>query len=313
MKSVAVNGAELWYADRGSGLPLVLVHGFPLDHTMWAGQVAALAATTNEFLVGEAYWAGPRPARPAAPPCRVIAPDLRGFGRSVRKGDRHLLSEAPSGPFRQKVPVPFSPPGADTVTMDQFADDLAGLLDALAVREPVVLCGLSMGGYIAFQFWRRYAARLRGLILCDTRAVADTPEAAAARHDMAQRVLREGPGPLLEGMLPRLFAETTHQRQPHMVQQVQHVMMSGDPRGIAAAARGMAQRPDMTPMLGEIRCPTLVLVGENDVISTPAEMRGIAAAIPGANYVEIPAAGHLAPLENAAQVNAEMAKFLTTL
>ena len=197
--------------------------------------------------------------------------------------------------------------------MDQYADDLAGLLDGLAIREPVVLCGLSMGGYIAFQFWRRYAARLRGLILCDTRAAADTPEAAAARHGMAERVLREGPAPLVESMLPRLFAETTRQRQPQVVEQLRQVMMAGDPRGMAAAARGMAERPDMTPMLGEIRCPTLVLVGQNDVISTPAEMRGIAEAIPGAKFVEIPAAGHLAPLENAAEVNAAIAKFLAGL
>ena len=80
------------------------------------------------------------------------------------------------GRLRQIGPVPLSPHGDEKVTMDQFADDLAALLDALAIREPVVLCGLSMGGYIAFQFWRKYATRLRGLILCDTRATADTPE-----------------------------------------------------------------------------------------------------------------------------------------
>ena len=86
----------------------------------------------------------------------------------------------------------------DELTMAQFADDLAGLLDGVALGEPVVFCGLSMGGYIAFQFWRKYAARLRGLILCDTRAAADTPEAVAARHSMAQRVLGEGPAPLVD-------------------------------------------------------------------------------------------------------------------
>jgi 3-oxoadipate enol-lactonase len=182
----------------------------------------------------------------------------------------------------------------------------------LAIREPVVLCGLSMGGYIAFQFWRRYAARLRGLILCDTRAAADTPEVVAARHGMAERVLREGPASLVENMLPRLFAETTQRQRPQVIERLRQVMTSGDPRGIAAAARGIAERPDMTPLLGQIRCPTLVLVGQSDVISTPAEMRGIAEAIPGAKFVEISAAGHLAPLENAAEVNAAIAKFLAT-
>ena len=140
--------------------------------------------------------------------------------------------------------------------MEQFADDLAGLLDGLAIREPVVLCGLSMGGYIAFQFWRKYAARLRGLILCDTRAAADTPEAAAGRRSMAERVLREGPAPLVE-----THAAETVCRDDAAAAAASgrsgcgSVMMAGDPRGIAAAARGMAERPDMTAVLGADSLP----------------------------------------------------------
>jgi 3-oxoadipate enol-lactonase len=267
VKSLVVNGTELWYIERGAGLPLMLVHGFPLDHTMWAGQVEALASRY-----------------------RVIVPDLRGFGRSPAQGRK-----------------------GDKVTMEQFADDLAALLDGLGIREPAVFCGLSMGGYIAFQFWRKYAARLRGLILCDTRAVADTPDAAAARHTMAQRVLDEGPGPVAEMMLPRLFAETTRQQQPRLVDELRGVLQRGNRQGIAAASRGMAERPDMTAALSQIRCPTLVLVGQSDAISTPAEMRGIANAIPGATFVEIPAAGHLTPLENPAQVNAAIDAFLAAM
>ena len=113
-------------------------------------------------------------------------------------------------------------------------------------REPVVYCGLSMGGYIAFQFWRKYAERLRGLVLCDTRAAADTPEAAAARRVMADRVLAEGPAPLVETMLPRLFCETTRQQRPEVVEGLRRVIMANSPHGIAAAALGMAERPDMT-------------------------------------------------------------------
>ena len=197
--------------------------------------------------------------------------------------------------------------------MEQFADDLAGLLDALEIAEPVVLCGLSMGGYIALQFWRKYAARLRGLILCDTRAAADPPEAAAARLVMAERVLREGPAPLVDSMLPRVLGETTRQKRPQLVEAVRRMMMAASPQGIAAALRGMAERPDMTAALGEIRCPTLVLVGAEDVASTPAEMRGMAQAIPGAKFVEIPAAGHLSPLENPPAFNAAMLEFVETI
>jgi 3-oxoadipate enol-lactonase len=252
------------YVDRGVGTPLLLVHGFPLDHTMWAEQIEGLSAC-----------------------CRVIAPDLPGFGRS---------------------PVRTSP-----MTMARFADDLAALLEGLGVVEPVVCCGLSMGGYIAFQFWRKHAARLRGLILCDTRAAADGPEAAAGRRSLAERVLREGAGLLAEGMLPRLLAETTTRQHPQIVDALRRVIVSANPGGVAAAALGMAERPDMTAALPEIGCPTLAIVGQQDAISPPAEMRSIAAAIRGARYVEIPAAGHMAPLENPAAVNAAIGEFLSRI
>ena len=94
----------------------------------------------------------------------------------------------------------------------------------------VVFCGLSMGGYIAFQFWRKYAAPLRGLILCDTRATADTPEGVEGRRRMAERVLREGPAPLVETMLPKLLAETTRGGSPKLVERLRSMIMAGDPR-----------------------------------------------------------------------------------
>jgi 3-oxoadipate enol-lactonase len=264
MQTQTVNGIELALVDQGNGSPVVLVHGFPLDHTMWNAQIDALS---------EDY--------------RVIAPDLRGFGGSG-------VSEG-------------------TVTMQQFADDLAGLLEALEVDEPVVLCGLSMGGYVALQFCQHHASRLCGLILCDTRALSDTPEVAAARREMAERVLREGPAPLVEQMMPRLFAEATIRDQPQLVDSLRRVMMAADPKGIAAAARGMAQRPDMVSRLGQIDCPTLVIVGQWDAISTPEEMRAIARAIPHARLVEIAGCGHMSPVERPAELSAAMLEFLGEL
>src|SRR4030042_803925 len=211
MKTRSIGPVVLCFADQGSGAPVVLVHGFPLDHTMWDAQNDALAVKYH-----------------------VIAPDLRGFGRSsVTEG---------------------------LITMDRFADDLADLLDELHVSETITLCGLSMGGYVAFSFWKRHASRLRGLILCDTRSAGDTPEVAAGRLEMAQRVLREGPAPLVDTMMPKLFAQATAQQHPDLVESLRRVMMGTDPRAIAAAARGMAQRPDVTDMLAEIDCPTLVIV-----------------------------------------------------
>jgi len=261
MKTQTVNGMELAVADEGSGPPLVLVHGFPLDHGMWSAQVAALSGQY-----------------------RVIAPDLRGFGRSgVTVGK---------------------------VTMEQFADDLAALLEALEVDRPVVFGGLSMGGYIGWAFWRKHRRRVRALILCDTRAAADTPEAAAGRLETADRVLREGAGALVETMIPKLVAPATFRAHPDVVESLRRVMRSTDPEGIAAAGRGMAQRPDATSMLPRIDCPCLVLVGRHDALTTPDQMRTMAEAIPGARFVEIPDAGHVAPVENPAAVGAAMTEFL---
>ncbi len=261
MQTKTVADVELALVDRGSGPPLVLLHGFPLDHSMWDAQIDVLSQQH-----------------------RVIAPDLRGFGRSGVT--------------------------ARTVTMERLADDTAALLDALDVTEPIALAGLSMGGYVAFAFERKYAARLRSLILVDTRAAADTAEAAAARLEMAQRVLREGPAPLVESMMPRLFAPSTVENRPEVVESLRQVMLRTDRQGVAAAARGMAQRPDATGTLAQIECPTLVIVGEQDAISPADEMADICRAIPRGRFVEIPAVGHMSPLEAPAEVNEAMLEFL---
>ena len=255
MPIVTVNEVPLNVLDQGHGTPLLLVHGFPVDHTMWQRQMDDLA---QEY--------------------RVIAPDLRGFGRS--------------------------PATSGEVLMEQFADDLAVLLDVLGVAEPVVFCGLSMGGYIAWQFWRRHRARLAALVLCDTRALADPPEVAQGRLATAARVLAEGVSLLPETMLQRLFAPVTFDEQPELIAVTRRVMLNTPAAGAAAALRGMAQRPNFTSQLGAIDVPTLALCGEQDAIATVSEMRALAAGIAGAQFLEIPHAGHMAPLENPAPVNA---------
>ncbi|MFM9965200.1 MAG: alpha/beta fold hydrolase [Planctomycetaceae bacterium] len=254
-------GATLSVADIGQGPPILFVHGFPLDHSMWRSQWADLS---RDF--------------------RCIAPDLRGFGRSSVT--------------------------AGKVSMEQFADDLAALLDALGITEPVVLCGLSMGGYIAWQFVRRHAARLRGLILCDTRAVPDSAEAAAGRLKLADDVVRLGPELVANAMLPRLFAPNTTAQRPEWVHELRQTMLATNPQGIAAASRGMAERDDARSFLPTIDCPTLVLVGEHDVISPPAEMRDIATAIPRSVFQIIENAGHMAPLEQPLAANAAIRRWM---
>ena len=264
MKTRNIGDVRLAFVDRGAGPPIVLVHGFPLDHSMWNAQIDVLSKTH-----------------------RVIAPDLRGFGRSGVT--------------------------AGTVTMEQLADDLAALLEVLGVDEPITLCGLSMGGYVAFAFERKYATRLQSLILCDTRAGADTPRKAAARREMAQRVAREGPTPLVDQMMPNLFARDAVENQPELVESLRRVMLGADPQGVVAAALGMAERPDATETLHNIACPTLVIVGEHDAISPTEEMQNICRAIPHGRFVEIVGSGHMSPMEAPVEVNAAIMEFLATL
>lgn len=261
MPTLQVGEIPMHYVEQGTGTPLLLVHGFPLDHSMWEHQIAAFSQTH-----------------------RVIAPDLRGFGGT--------------------------PAVPETVMLEQYADDLAHLLDALGMGEPVVFCGLSMGGYIAWQFWNKYASRLARLILCDTRSAADNGETAMGRLRTAEQVEQQGLDGLIETMKKKLFAPQTATEQPEVIARTEQMMRGASREGVAAALRGMAVRADMTSRLSEIRVPTLLLGGALDAITPPQEMQEVAAAIPGARWVEIPNAGHMAPLEQPAAVNRAIAEFL---
>jgi len=261
MTSVVVGGESFALRDEGRGPAVLLVHGFPLDHTMWDAQIEALSSRH-----------------------RVLAPDLRGFGGSVVT------------------------PGQ--VTMARMADDLAALLDALGVTEPVTYAGFSMGGYVGWPFLRQHRQRVARLVLCDTRAVADTLEAAQGRRAMADKVEAEGAAVAADTMLPKLLAPGRAERDPALAQRVRAMILATDPRGIAAAQRGMAERTDARPDLPLLGVPTLVIVGEHDAIATRGEMSALAAEIPGARLVEVRGAGHTSPMEEPAAVNAALLGFL---
>jgi pimeloyl-ACP methyl ester carboxylesterase len=218
---------------------------------------------------------------------RVIMPDLRGFGES----------ETSSG----------------IVSMARFADDLAELLVVLEVDQPIVLCGLSMGGYIALEMWQRHPSRIGAMILCDTRASADSEETARGRDIMAQRVMLDGAQTVADAMIPKLLAAQTLSKQPRLVEQLHRTMARSSAVAIAAAQRGMARRQDFTDRLSSIDCPCLVLGGEHDVITPVDEMRAMAEKLPRGRFELIPGAGHMAPLENPAAVNPVIRQFLESL
>ena len=261
MERVSIGEVSLAVNMVGSGKPLLLVHGFPLDHTMWQGQLRNLA---KRYL--------------------VIAPDLRGFGQS----------DAATG----------------VLSMQGHADDLAKLLDALKITEPITLCGLSMGGYVAWQFAARHRSRLEKLIVADTKAAADAPEAAANRLKTAASVLQKGSKLVADGMLPKLFPQQLIEAQAEIVQQTYRVMESTRPETIAWALQGMAERPDMSSLLPQLDLPTLVLCGQHDVIVTSAEMQSLAQQLPQGKFEEIADAGHMAPLEKPVEANRAIAAFM---
>lgn len=265
MQTIQLPNVRLAVEIQGTGTPLLLVHGFPFDHSMWQSQIDWLSQV-----------------------CNVVAPDLRGFGSSEISKDR------------------------DALTMDRFADDLAAMLDELVI-EQVIYCGLSMGGYIGWAFARKHPHRLKGFIACDTLAEADTPEAASVREANAKRVLEEGSEFLVSGMIPKLFSEKTRKTKADIVEQVEAMIRNTASTTIAAALRGMAQRPDSTELLAEFEIPALVICGSDDIISPPEKMQGIADAIPHARFVRIPDAGHLSPLEQPDSFNREVAEWLKSI
>ncbi len=242
-----INGITLAFNDQGAGLPLVFLHAFPLNRTMWADQEKSLS---SQF--------------------RVITIDLRGHGES----------DAPLWRY----------------TLDQAADDVIGLLDHLSIQQAVFI-GLSMGGYILFALYRKYAERVRGLVLADTRAQADTAEGTAARFQMAQTAYRNGPSAVADIMIPKLLSPATMQTKPELVRRVRRMIEGNQISGIAGDLMAMAERPDSIPLLKQITCPIQIIVGELDVPTPPAEARLMAGRIPHAHLAIIPAAAHLSNLE----------------
>jgi pimeloyl-ACP methyl ester carboxylesterase len=274
MQKTHSTDVDIAYTDRGRGRPVLLVHGFPLDRSMWNEQIAVLEHE-----------------------CRVIAPDLRGFGQTpLAVTDREADERANHG-----------------VAMEEYADDLAALLNAIGIDEPVILAGFSMGGYIAWQFWRKYTHRMRALVACDTRAVGDSAEAKSGRLEMANHVAQWGSGRVAEMMLPKLFAPESFTERKELVEATGQVIAATDPRAIAAAQRGMAQRPDVTGWLPQIDVPVQVIVGEKDAISRVEEMQSIADALPNAEIAIVPSAGHMAPVENPKVFNAALLRFVDSL
>ena len=258
---VPVEGADLAVEVRGEGVPILFIHGFPLDRTLWRYQLATLTR-----------W-------------KRIAPDLRGAGAS-------------------STPAP-----PDGYSMARYADDMVQVLDALEVRQAVA-CGLSMGGYILFELLRRHPDRIRAAVFCNTKAEADTAEAKRGRDEMAALALEKGARAVADRLLPKMLAGATFTAQPDVVAEVKEMIARAPVPGIVGALQALRDRPDSTATLGTIRVPALVVAGADDQITPPDGMRAMTQQIAGAQFALIPAAGHLAPLEQPLAASRTLADFL---
>ena len=215
------------------------------------------------------------------PTNRVIAQDLRGFGESG----------ASSGP----------------VFMSRYAEDIRALLVHLGTG-PVILVGHSMGGYVALAFAKAFPDLLRGLVLVGTKAGGDAPEVAAARRATAQKVRTEGIASVVESMAPKMLAATN--TDAGMALAVRSLMQPASQEGVIGALLGMAERPDAGDWAGEIRVPTLVVAGADDILILPSESQSLAKAIPDAQLTLIPGAGHLVAFEQPDAFNEALSAWL---
>ena len=216
---------------------------------------------------------------------RCIAPDLRGFGESSKHG-------------------PFS--------MDQYADDIAMLLRGLGIERAVV-AGLSMGGYVAFSLWRRHRALVRGLVLADTRAGADSEETREKRRALMDVARTRGAGAVADGQITGMLGKTTREKRPGLIDEVHRMMESASVEGIVGALEAMMARADSTETLATIDVPTLVVVGSEDVLTPPSEAEILHDAIRGSRLEVIANAGHVSNLERPAAFNHVLTEFLASL
>jgi 3-oxoadipate enol-lactonase len=210
---------------------------------------------------------------------RIIAPDYRGLGRSR--------------------------PAPEVNTMASIVADVMALLRSLGIRR-VAVAGLSMGGYVAFELYRRAPGLVRALALCDTRAKPDTVEGRAGRETYARNALEKGLSWVADDFVPKLLRPDP---DPAVVERVRGMVLGGSPEGVAASQRGMALRADSVPTLARITVPTLVVVGEQDRLTPLADAQAMQTGVAGARLAVIPGAGHLPNLEAAEAFNRALSSF----
>jgi 3-oxoadipate enol-lactonase len=201
--------------------------------------------------------------------------------------------------------------GDGVATMEKHAADVAKVCKTAEIKK-AFFGGISIGGYILFEFWRRYREQVHALLLCNTRATADNPEARSGRLKTAEEVLQNGPSDYLDSMLPKLLGESTRRNRPDVVAAAR-AMMRGNAAGIAAAQRGMAERTDSVPTLKTICVPTLIIAGDEDTLIPMSEAQTMHAGIAGSELKVVAQAGHYSVFEKPDEASRIIRTFLDRL
>jgi 3-oxoadipate enol-lactonase len=258
---INVNNNLICYDDQGdSNIPLIFIHGFPFDKTMWEQQ-------RDYFKMAH----------------RVIVYDIQGFGRSTCN-----LEES---------------------SMDIFADDLISLMDALEIKNSVV-CGLSMGGFIALNAINRYPQRFSGLVLCDTQCIADTPETREKRMDTIRMIEKDGLQEYTKTFIPNIFHENTFTENKNLIRRIEAIIMSNNEKTIIKGLKALANRVETCSSLSAITVPTLIICGSDDKVTPVEQSEKMLESIPNATLKIIEEAGHLSNMEQPDEFNHHVENFL---
>lgn len=259
--SVKISDVSLSYDDLGSGdVPLIFIHGFPFDKTMWHPQLRFLSEIT-----------------------RVIAYDIRGFGNSEK--------------------------GLQKFSIDLFARDLVEFMDALQIKRAVI-CGLSMGGYIALNAYNRNPERFAAIILSDTQCIADSAQAKEGRQKTIELIKNNGIKEFTEGFLKKIFFPATLETQKEMVEKIRSTILETSADSIMQTLAALAERDETCSILGKISVPALIICGDADVVTPPEQSQALQNGIPGSAIRMILNAGHVSNVEQPAVFNNYIAEFL---
>lgn len=261
---INVNNFNLSYDDVGDGsIPIIFLHGYPFDKTMWKGQLDFLKSSY-----------------------RAIAIDIRGFGKSTDE--------------------------ESTLSIDMFGNDLIQFMDKLNI-DKAIICGLSMGGYIALNLIKRFPSHFEALILCDTQCIADTAEGKEKRYKTIEEIEAEGVTNFNEGFIKKVFHKDSIKNKTKLVEQLRNVVFSNSKNSITKGYAALAEHLETCSSLSKISIPTLIICGREDQVTPLAQSQFMNKNIKGSILHIIENAGHVSNLEQPIEFNKYLGEFLTDL